>query len=432
MIVSTADLIAIMLLIAVAVIVINDRTLCLPRPVALLLGAMLVAGAIIVSDTLISQAELRERLRSRMLGSVWPEILLNALLALLLFASALGVDLHMLRNRAWTVLALATAGVILAAGLFAIGIWLVLQAIGAPVPLGWCLVIGAILAPTDAVAVEGLLSKVHLPPRLHAVISGESLFNDGAAVVLFTAALAIANGDTEMLGRGHLLEAILFEGVGGAILGVVAGYLTCRAVRLTAETNVALMISLALVLCTYRGAIALGFSGPIAVVAAGLMFSYKLNELSGADAVRFRANLSTLWSLVDELLNTMLYVVIGFVVLALEPSWIALAVVLAAVPMALLCRLISVGLPVLLLNLRVPHVGRSICVLTWAGLRGGISIALALSVPPSPYRDLLLAICFCVVIFTTVVQGLTLPRLITALYHEDHAGDAAPTDTKRH
>jgi monovalent cation:H+ antiporter, CPA1 family len=415
---SFFDMFAILLLIAMIISVANDHTIRLPRPVALLLGAMAVSGLIIAADLLFGHSDLRERLRERILGSDWPEILLNGLLALLLFAGSLHVNLHDLRNRAWMVLVLATGGVVLATGLFAGGIWGVLRGIGSPIPLGWCLVIGAILAPTDAVAVEGLLSNVPLTPRLRAVISGESLFNDGAAVVLFGTALAVTNGRTDMLGHGRLLEAIVAECAGGIVLGAIAGYLTYRTVKLSKDNSLALMISLTLVLCTYRAAIALGISGPIAVVAAGLVFGYMIDNVPGAEAHRLRTSLSTLWALVDDLLNTLLYMLIGFVVLALDLTWQTILAILLAVPLALLVRLISVGLPLLILDLRVPRIGSAIGVLTWAGLRGGVSIALALIVPVSPYRELLLAICFGVVIFTVVVQGLSLPRLVTALYGE--------------
>jgi CPA1 family monovalent cation:H+ antiporter len=411
---SAFDMVSLLLLIAVLISVLNEHWLKLPRPVALLLGALGVSGITIAAAALSGHTEVREHLRTRILGSEWPQILLDGMLALLLFAGSLHVNLGDLRQRARTVLALATAGVILATGIFGAGIWLLLAAVGIPVPLGWCLVIGAILAPTDAVAVEGLLAKVNLPPLLRAVISGESLFNDGAAVVLFSTTLALTSGRTDMVGHGHLAKAILIEGSGGIALGAAAGYLTCRLVRLTAEHTLALMISLALVLCTYRAAVALEVSGPIAVVTAGIVFTTMLGATPGV--ARLRDSLSTMWTLVDDLLNTMLYMLIGFVAIAIDMSWKAMLATLLAVPLALLTRFVSVAIPRLILDLRVPNLGRSLFVLTWAGLRGGVSIALALVLPPSPYRDLLLAICFGVVIFTVVVQGLSLPRIVAAFY----------------
>jgi len=197
---STFDFGALLLVLAVIIGVVNDRTLRLPRPVALLLGSLIVMMLVVGADASFDSG-IREHLRKRVSHAHLPQILLDGVIALLLFASSLQVDLHDLRRRAGAVFVLATGGVVLSAFLFAAFIWAFMQFIGEPIPPGWCLVIGAILAPTDAVAVQGLLAHVKLSPGLHATIAGESLFNDGAAVVLFGTALAIAKGHTDMVGH---------------------------------------------------------------------------------------------------------------------------------------------------------------------------------------------------------------------------------------
>ena len=273
---STFDFGAGLLVFAAVVGVVNERTLRLPRPMALLLASLAISASIIGTAAIFGHTEMREYLRVRIVHAHLPQILLDGFLALLLFAGSLHVDARDLRRRAWPVFVLATLGVVLATGMFGAGIWAALWLVGIPVPPGWCLAIGAVLAPTDAAAVEGLLSRVRLPPGLREIIAGESLFNDGAAVVLFGAAVALAVGRTDVVGHGRLAAAILVECTGVVALGATAGYLTFLAIRFTRDDFLRLTISLTLVLLTYRGAVVLGISGPVAVVTAGLVFNYRL------------------------------------------------------------------------------------------------------------------------------------------------------------
>ena len=353
-----------------------------------------------------------ERLSLRLSHAHLPQVLLGGLVALLLFAGSLQFDPHNLRHQVMRVFVLATVSVVLATVLFGGTIWAALQLIGEPLPLEWCLVIGAILAPTDAVAVEGLLARARLPPTLRAMIAGESLFNDGAAVVLFAAALAVVKGHMEMVGHGHLAEAILIEGGGGALLGAAAGYLAYRLISLTGDGSLAMTISLALAISAYRGAVALDISGPIAVVIAAMVLAHVIDRRAHETPVQ--STLSTFWPFVAEILNTLLFLLAGFEVLAIRPSWNVLLAAAVAIPLALLARLLSVGVPMLIMRVRNPM--RTSVFLTWAGLRGGISVALALIVPQTPYRDHVVTICFGVVIFSVVVQGLLLPRVAGALF----------------
>ena len=407
---SPFDMFAILLLLAVAISIVNERTLRLPRPVALLLGALIVLLVVVAADALFDDT-MHERLRARLVHARLSHVLLDGIVALLLFAGSLQIDLNDLRRRAVIVFLLSTLSVFLTAVLFGIGMWSGLHLIDAPIPLAWCLVAGAVLAPTDAVAVEGLLARVRLPQGLRATIAGESLFNDGAAVVLFGTALALANGRSDTLGHGHVVGAILFEGFGGAFIGAAAGYLGSRLIRLTRDGNLATTISLTLAVSTYRGAVALDVSGPIAVVIAGMVLGSALRR--HAHIHERYGSVFAFWPFVDETLNTLLYLLIGFEVLRIDWSWQALLALGVALPLALIARLLSVGIPLLALHL--PNPVRATGILTWAGLRGGISIALALIMPDTPYRNLLLTICFGVVIFTVVVQGLLLPRVVAAL-----------------
>src|SRR3954452_18258543 len=262
---STFDSAAMLFVAAALIGVGNDLTLRLPRPVALLLGSLFLVTLIIGADVAFGTA-FHERLGLRISDAHLPQALLGGLVALLLFAGSLQFDPRDLRHQIMRVFVLATVSVVLATILFGGSIWAALQLIGQPLPLGWCFIIGAILAPTDAVAVEGLLAQAQLPPTLRATIAGESLFNDGAAVVLYATALAFVHGHAEMIGHGHIAKAILIEGGGGVLLGTTAGYLAYRLISMTGDGSLAMTISLALAISAYRGAVALDISGPIAVV----------------------------------------------------------------------------------------------------------------------------------------------------------------------
>lgn len=404
-----------LLLLAAVFGFVNHRWIRLPRSIGLLIVALVVSLSLLGVDRLAGGLGLRAKSIAAFASQDLPHVFLDGALAFLLFAGALNVDLGELRNYRWTVLALATVGVVLATVLFALGIWAAFAVAGQTIPLPWCFVLGAILAPTDPIAVSSLLRRVGLPTPLQAVVAGESLFNDGVAVVVFLTALRIAEGEGSG-GAGQVLVAFMREALGGGVLGFLTGYVAYRAMRLVDEYNLELTISLALVTVTYSLAQWIGVSGPIAVVVAGILIGNHATRYAMSEQTR--ANVGMFWSLVDELLNALLFLLIGFAVLSVEPSQVSLAAMLLAVPLSLLVRLVSVSVPVVLLNFRAAHAARSIAVLTWGGLRGGISVALALTLPHNAVRGELLTVCYAIVVFTIVVQGLTMPRLIARLYRQ--------------
>jgi CPA1 family monovalent cation:H+ antiporter len=292
--------------------------------------------------------------------------------------------------------------------------WLLFGLIGVAVPLIWCIVLGAVLAPTDAVVVETLLRQVRLPPGLRAAIVGESLFNDGAGVVLFLLTLGVTQGETVDLGHGQVALALLREIAGGAALGVIAGYLAALLIRRIGDDGLVLLISFALVLGSYRIANVLELSGPIAVVSAGLCMASPSPRFGLVP--KTRAVLIGFWKLLDQLMNTMLFLLIGLQILGLVVAPAELILAAIAIPLAVLSRLVSVAVPMLFARESIRDKARNVVVLTWAGLRGGISIALALTLPASPWRADLLVVTYAVVVFTIVAQGLTMPRFLRAAY----------------
>ena len=337
-------------------------------------------------------------------------VLMDGMLAFLLFAGALHVDVGVLRRRALVVGSMASIGVVLSTAIVGLGFWLAARGIGVGVPLPWAFVFGALISPTDPVAVLSTLKAVDVPEELEVDMTGESLFNDGVGVVIFTLLLAIAGGSGDT-GPAKVGELFLLEAVGGGLLGLITGYIAYRATRAIDDYPIEVLISLALVTGTYALASRLHMSGPIATVVAGLLMGNRGTRYGMSD--RTEKYLYAFWTLVDEILNALLFLLIGLEVLvALEFDWQVAWLALLAIPLALVARLAAVALPVLSLGAARRFVRGTIPVLTWGGLRGGIAIALALSVPDFEQRSVILAATYTVVVFSIVVQGLTLGRVV--------------------
>lgn len=417
----SADLVAILLVFAAVVATVNDRLIGLPRAIALLLGSLLASAFIAMIDP-YTTPDLSGWVRGMLGDAGLPQVLLHIVLGLLLFAASLHVDLSELRRQKWAVLVLATASVIIATVVFGAGICVMFRLAGSPIPLGWCMVLGAVLAPTDAVVVDSLLRRAALPSAFKTAIAGESLLNDGAGVVLFQILLRIAQGERGLVGHGRIAIAIAFEALGGGALGCITGYLAAWAMHRVDEPGLRLMISLALVTGTYRLADTLSVSGPTAVVACGLVLLIQAPRDTEGRALM--DEVTRFWNVVDELLNAMLFVLIGLEMFAVNFARLVILPVVTSLPLALFSRLVGVVLPMLVLRGGGQRHRRGIALLTWAGLRGGVSIALALSLPPNPYRGRMIVVCYAVVVASMLVQGLTMQRVIRWLYgREGHLDD---------
>jgi CPA1 family monovalent cation:H+ antiporter len=411
---STFDVASIIFLFAAAAGLVNDRLFGLPHVIALLIAALIFAVALSALRHLPEFAWLAAGSEHRLKHADLPVVLLDGVLALLLFAATFHADVKGLRREAPLILVLATLGVLLAAIIFAAGFWLVAMLAGAAVPFAWCFLLGTILAPTDAVAVDTLIRRVPLPPALRDVIAGESLFNDGAAVVIFLAAVALIHGQSDVVGHGRLLSALVVDCLGGAAIGAIAGLLARLAMRWSRDDIVSLTISIALALSTYRLAAILGVSGPIAVVVAGLV----LVSATGKDGqpARWREHLGLFWSVIDDLVNTLLFLLMGVELLAFELDAFATVAVVAAVPIALVSRLVSVAVPLAFRPVAPRDKARMIGALTWVGLRGPVSVALVMVAPDGPHTPTIAAAAYVVVIATIVGQGLATPFVLDRIY----------------
>ena len=404
------DLFALLLVASAGLAYLNHRVLRLPLTVGLLVGAFGLMLALTGIDAAVPALGLKPALRDLVASVNFSATLLNGMLAFLLFAGALNVNSADLLSRKGTVLTLATLGTVISTALAAGVLFAASRGLGLGLSLGWCLVFGALISPTDPVSVLDALKRVGIPRPLQAIVAGESLFNDGVGVVLFTLMLALATGAAPLeLGFGRILLLFLLEAVGGGLLGLGLGYLAFLLLRRVDDYNVELIISLALAAGTYSLAGMLGVSGPIAVVVAGILIGNHGMTLAMSEATP--QHLSTFWRLVEETLNALLFLLIGLEIAAIELERTSLLAMLVMIPASLAIRWASVTLSALPLSLRLPDRFATLTILTWGGLRGGLSVAMALSLPEGPAKAPILTIAYGIVVFSIVVQGLTLERV---------------------
>jgi CPA1 family monovalent cation:H+ antiporter len=352
---------------------------------------------------------LREYEESLLRSIDFSDVLMQGMLSLLLFAGALHVDMSELKTYRWPVSALAVVGTTLSTAAVGCGMWLALPLVGVQLPFIYCLLFGALISPTDPIAVAGILKSAGAPKALDLVIAGESLFNDGVGVVIFSLLLGVlASGMTPTLGHG--VEILLREAGGGLLFGLVLGYVTFRLLKSVDNYQVEVLLTLAAVTGGYALASTLHVSGPLAMVVAGLIIGNHGRALAMSDTTR--RYLDMFWELIDEILNALLFVLIGMEVLLLVFSVNQLAAACVAIVVTLLARLLTVGVPVRLLRGAFNLPLGSWKVLTWGGLRGGISVALALSLPAGSERNTVVALTYCVVVFSILAQGLSIGYVI--------------------
>ncbi len=391
----------------------NHRYLRLPHTIGLVMMALAASLVIILIEVLSPSSPVLEIITGVLTQIDFHETVMRGMLSFLLFAGALHVDFTAFRSRARAIALMATLGILLSTFLIGWMTWLILNAFGIETPFIWALVFGALISQTDPVAVLGLFKTVDVPETLEAKMAGESLFNDGVGVVVFTVVVAVAVGDN---GSGSEVDALfaakLFftEAVGGAILGLLAGYTGYRAMHHIDEHNLEVLITLALVMVTYAAAIRLHMSGPIAMVVAGLLIGNKAMKYAVSE--KTRDYIRKFWSLIDEILNSVLFLLIGLEVLVIAKLVDHVGVALLAIPVTLAVRWISVFVPISILSHRTSFTKGAVPILTWGGLRGGIAVALALSLPANDYKPTILTITYAVVLFSIIVQGLTIKPLV--------------------
>ncbi len=412
---SIFDIAALLLVLSAIFGWVNRRFIGLPHVIGVLVMGLLFSLAVVIYDWLLPTSTVLEDVTGTIRQIDFFDTLMNGMLGFLLFAGALQVNFARLRDERWAVALMATIGVLISTAIVGGAFWIAAQLLGVEVSLVWALVFGALISPTDPVVVLALLKTVKLPKSLEIKIAGESLFNDGVGVVVFTLVLGVAASGND-LGFAEIGEAFLVEAVGGALLGGVVGLIVVRAMQAIDDYPVEILITLALVTGLYALALRLHVSGPIAVVVAGLFVGNR--GAARAMSQTTREHLFQFWEVIDELLNSVLFLLIGLEVLVIHVDAPLLVLAAAAVPLVLVARLASVSAPIALLSLHRSFLPGSIPVLTWGGVRGGISVALALSLPFVQAREPILVATYVVVLFSIVVQGLTIAPLARRVIRE--------------
>jgi CPA1 family monovalent cation:H+ antiporter len=413
---TTFDVAAILIAIAAICGYINHRLLRLPSTTGTLLVALMGSLMVVLVEWVVPGAAPRGAVE-HFLGQIdFNETLMRGLLCFLLFAGALHVDLDGLLSQRYPIVALSTVGVLLSVAVVGVLTWLCFDWIGVPLSLTVCLTFGALISPTDPIAVMALLKELRAPASLESQIAGESLFNDGIGVVVFLALASMAGlpgataHEAPAMNAGAVFIFAIREVLGGIGLGLALGFVAYRAMRSIDDHPLELLITLALVMFLYALSFWIHVSGPIAVVVAGLFIGNTGRQFAMSD--RTREHVDAFWSMIDEILNAVLFLLLGlelFAVTNWSHVWLP---ALLSVPICLVARFVSVGLPIAAIRLRTPLRAGLVPVLVWSGLRGGISVAMALSLPDFPGKEVLLASTYAVVVFAVLVQGTTVRRVL--------------------
>ena len=421
------DIPAILLILATIFGAINYKFVKLPHTIGLMIVALVASLSLIALDLTFPSLGM-SILVNEFLGNIdFNVTLMQGMLSFLLFAGALHVDLDQLLENKWTILTFASIGVLVSSFVIGGGFWIISGAVGLSLPFLVCLLLGVMVSPTDPVAVLGVLKTLQVPSPLKAKIAGESLFNDGVAVVLFSVlvSLVFGNGDEGSLETSFQFSSVVWlltkEALGGLFLGLISGFIAFWLLRQIDDYVLEVLITLALVTGAYSIALHLHLSGPIAMVIAGLLIGNQGASLAMSETTRM--HVETFWELVDEILNSVLFLLIGLkIVFLLQHSSYEIAyplligLFIAITLLSLFARFLAIALPVQIKSLNSEVNPGTVPILTWAGIRGGVSVALALSLPSSSESELLLFVTYLVVLFSVAIQGLTIENVIKRYY----------------
>lgn len=402
------ELSSVILTVAVLIAYINHRYIGLQSTIAIMVGSMLLSCALLlIQHTGIANVVIRTEIILETIN--FKELLLHGMLSFLLFAGSMTINFNQLKSQRWEIGTLATVSTIASTLLVGTLSYYLLPFLGLHMPFLYCLLFGALISPTDPIAVLATFKEIGAPKNLEACVAGESLFNDGVAIVIFLTLYQLA-----FQGAAITFTNVTFlfieETVGGILYGIILGYTANWLIKSCRDHKIAILITLVIVTGGYHFALVMDISGPLAMVIAGIFVGNKGRR--GSKQNETRRILEVFWEAIDEVLNAILFFLIGFELLTLKASTVELIAIVAAIPLVLLIRLITVAIPMKMFQFsKRPYM---ISMLTWGGLRGGLAVALALTLPANEYRDFILAMTYGVVAFSVIVQGITIRPLAKA------------------
>lgn len=405
----------------------NYRFLKLPSTIGIMVIAIVVSIFLVMfGETILPKTF--GHLNDLMNSIDFTEVLMGAMLNFLLFAGGIHININDLKEQFRPVLIFSTAGVVISTFVVGFGMFYLLPFLGIHLPFIYCLVFGALISPTDPVAVLSILKQAKVSKSLETKVAGESLFNDGMAVVVFTVVMQLAIGKEVDLGVESIGLLLMKEAGGGILLGVVLGWITSRLMREVDDYIISVLVTLSVVMGGYLIARHMHISGPLTMVAAGLFMGnfnvrFKMKSITQDYLIKF-------WELIDEILNAVLFLFIGFELLMIKDLKNFMIPGLLAIAVVLIARFISIWIPTKFMSLRTRFSPQTVKVLVWGGIRGGVSIALAMSIPKSEYSEIILSITYCVVVFSIIVQGLTIAKVANpkAIAKEEEAKEAVISD----
>lgn len=403
---NTYSLATIILSLAVLISYINQRFIKVQSSIAIMISSLLLSVVLIALHH-SGFATFADQTETLIVNTNFHALLINGMLGFLLFAGALTIDFEALKAHKWEIATLASVGTITSTFLIAICIFYTLPLVDLHLPFLYCLLFGALISPTDPIAVLATFKQIGAPRSIVACLGGESLFNDGVGIVIFITVYQLTFGNTAVTWQNVSL-IFLEQAIGGMVYGGLLGFGIFALIQKSNTAQNAILLTIMIATGGYNLAQMLNISGPLAMVVAGMYIGNKLHHKTNMQHLNLALNL--FWEIIDELLNAILFLLMGFELLAIHNGAAPLQISVLAIPVILLVRLLTVAIPIKLFNIYDRH-PYTITLLTWGGLRGGLALALALALPPSDYRGLILAMTYGVVAFSVIVQGLTIKPL---------------------